>query len=117
MKYDSLLNFECFLYVSRFRSVILKVNICRRAQRFIFVGTQSHPASLLHGLEDDLLDPEIDDELLQGLLKASKKGTKASFKGKKTNAVSVKLVFTLEMGKYSYKTIKSEQYVHAFCSS
>ena len=72
--------FECFLYASKFISVILKVDICRRAQRFIFVGTQSHPASLLHGLEDDLLDPEIDDELLQGLLKASKKGTKASFR-------------------------------------
>ena len=65
----------------------IKVNIYRRAQRFIFVGTPSHPASLLHGLEDDLLDPDIDEELLQGLLKASKKGTKPSFRGNITQCV------------------------------
>ena len=39
------------------------------------MGTPSHPASLLPGLEDDLLDPDVDEEMLQGLLTASGKGT------------------------------------------
>ena len=38
------------------------------------MGTASHPQSLLPGLEDDLLDPEIDPELRGGLLKAAEKG-------------------------------------------
>ncbi len=38
------------------------------------MGTASHPQTLLPGLEDDLLDPDLDQELLDGLLKASAKG-------------------------------------------
>ncbi len=46
----------------------------RRAPRAVYVGTASHPASLLPGLEDDLLDPELDSDLLKGLVTASEKG-------------------------------------------
>ena len=46
----------------------------RRADRPIYIATDSSPQSLLPGLEDDFLDEEIDQDIKAMLRRASEKG-------------------------------------------
>ena len=50
----------------------------RKAERPIFIATPSHPRSLLPGLDDDFLDPELDDDITDMLCRAARRGQSVS---------------------------------------
>ena len=46
----------------------------RKAERAIYISTPGHPRSLLPGLDDDFLDPELDEDVTEMLCRAARRG-------------------------------------------
>ena len=52
----------------------MRLFFSRRAERLIFITSQEHPACLLPGLDDDLMELDIDEEIKNKLIQAAVKG-------------------------------------------
>ena len=60
-------------------TLTIVIFVTRRADRVIYMGTKEHPQSLLWGMEDDLLDPELDDDLMKFLNKFGAKSNALNY--------------------------------------
>ena len=49
----------------------------RKAEKPIYIATSTHTRALLPGLDDDFLDPDIDDDVSQMLCRAARRGTQS----------------------------------------